>query len=225
MILNVGIGVEGDRSDVVNAFLCLAVQGFDIAERMGEAESRDAHLVGREPVEHERVVGVGTVRDGDFARGELRVCGDLTRGTRNAHARTLGARLIRTATAAASRTFITSANTNQYSPKKTAFLKEPVATASQLMPIAKSNNSATIPAAAARAKVLCPRSNKNPARLATNGYAIRYLPVKPNNCNVPPGPAELNTGNPAAPSARYKTIAANARRGPSRSPTTRTPKF
>ena len=71
VVLNVGIGVERDGGDVVNAvaFPRLLVQGLDVAKRMSEAQPGNAHLVGGQSIEHEGVVGVGAVRDADLASG------------------------------------------------------------------------------------------------------------------------------------------------------------
>ena len=71
IILDVGIGVERDGRDVINAvaFPRLLVQGLDVAKRMSEAQSGNAHLVGGQSIEHEGVVGVGAVRDADLASG------------------------------------------------------------------------------------------------------------------------------------------------------------
>ena len=67
MILNVGVGVKGNRGNIVDAFHGLAVQGFYVAKRVGKAQAGHANLVGSEPVKHEGIVRVGTVGDCDFA--------------------------------------------------------------------------------------------------------------------------------------------------------------
>ena len=67
LVLDVRIGVKGDRRDVVEAVHGFAIQGLDIAKRVGKLHPRHANLVGRHAVKHEGVVGVGTVRDRDFA--------------------------------------------------------------------------------------------------------------------------------------------------------------
>ena len=70
VLLQVGIGVEGDGGDVVEGLVDGAlVEGLDVGQGVGELEARDAHLVGGQPVEHEGVVGVGAVGDGDFLDG------------------------------------------------------------------------------------------------------------------------------------------------------------
>ena len=68
VVLNIGIGVERDGGDVVNAVALprLLVQRLNVAERVGEAQAGNAHLVGGQRIEHEGVVGVGTVRDADL---------------------------------------------------------------------------------------------------------------------------------------------------------------
>ena len=69
VVLQVGIGVEGDGGDVVEGFVDGAlVEGLDVGESVGELVAGDADFVGGEAVEHEGVVGVGTVGDADFAR-------------------------------------------------------------------------------------------------------------------------------------------------------------
>ena len=60
--------MEGDRGDVVKGFADgLLVQRLDVGEGVGELEARNPNLVGGKAVEHERVVGIGAVGDGDFA--------------------------------------------------------------------------------------------------------------------------------------------------------------
>ena len=67
VVLEVGVGVETDGGDVVEGFFAGAlVEGFNVAESVGEAIARDADLVGGEAVEHEGVIGVGTVGDGNI---------------------------------------------------------------------------------------------------------------------------------------------------------------
>ena len=66
-VLEVGVGVEADGGDVVEGlFAGAAVEGFDVAEGVVEAVAGDADLVGGQAVEHEGVVGVGTMGDGDI---------------------------------------------------------------------------------------------------------------------------------------------------------------
>ena len=124
VILNVGIGVERDGRDVVNAvaFPRLLVQGLDVAKRMSEAQSGNAHLVGGQSVKHERVVGVGAVRDADLTSGRSaarRILGFRyeSRVSRRrfdeTHACSLRTRCHPVETPAANMTLITSANTNQ----------------------------------------------------------------------------------------------------------------
>ena len=62
--------MEGDGGDVVEGLVDGAVvEGLDVGEGVGELEAGDADLVGGEAVEHEGVVGVGAVGDGDFLNG------------------------------------------------------------------------------------------------------------------------------------------------------------
>src|SRR6202011_3107546 len=66
--LDIGVGVEAYSRNIVKGFsLGAAVEGFNVAEGMGEAVARNTNLVRGQAVKHERVVGVGTVSDGDFA--------------------------------------------------------------------------------------------------------------------------------------------------------------
>jgi hypothetical protein len=70
VVLQVGVGVEGDGGDVVEGLVDGAViEGLDIGEGVGELVARDANLVGGEAVEHEGVVGVGAVGDADLLNG------------------------------------------------------------------------------------------------------------------------------------------------------------
>jgi hypothetical protein len=69
--------VKADGGNVVEGFsLRAAVEGFNVAEGVGEAVAGHADLVGGEAVKHECVVGVGAVGNGDFAnaRGGDGVC-------------------------------------------------------------------------------------------------------------------------------------------------------
>ena len=67
VVLEVGVGVEADGGDVVEGFIAgAAVEGFDVAEGVGEAIAGDADLVGGQAIEHEGVIGVGTMGDGDI---------------------------------------------------------------------------------------------------------------------------------------------------------------
>ena len=68
VVLNVGERVKRDCGQVVNTFHCFAIQRLDVAEGVCEAQARYADFVGRQPVEHEGIVGVGAVGDGDLAR-------------------------------------------------------------------------------------------------------------------------------------------------------------
>ena len=68
VVLNIWIGVERNSGDVVHAVVLtrLLVQGLDVTEGMRKAQPGDAHLVGGQRVEHESIIGVGTVRDADL---------------------------------------------------------------------------------------------------------------------------------------------------------------
>ena len=70
VVLQVGIGVEGDGGDVVEGLVDGAVvEGLDVGEGVGELEAGDSDLVGGEAVEHEGVVGVGAMGDADLSNG------------------------------------------------------------------------------------------------------------------------------------------------------------
>jgi len=84
IVLQVGIRVERDRGDVIKGFADRPlVQGFNVGEGVGELVAWDTNLVGREPVEHKRVVGVRAVGNADLlSRGGgggdvLRILGRL----------------------------------------------------------------------------------------------------------------------------------------------------
>src|SRR5271167_1652443 len=67
LVLDVGISMKRNRGDVVDAVQGFAVQGLDIAKRMGKFHSGHANLVRRHAIKHEGVVGVRTVGDGYLA--------------------------------------------------------------------------------------------------------------------------------------------------------------
>ena len=59
--------MEADGSDVEEGLIAGAlVEGLDVAQGVGEAIAGDADLVGGQAIEHEGVIGVGTVGDGDI---------------------------------------------------------------------------------------------------------------------------------------------------------------
>src|SRR5712692_9437140 len=106
--------MEGDGRHVVYAFYRLLIQSFNIAKCMSKAQAGDTHLVSGQSVEHECIVGIWTVSDGNLASVGRRTAVRVILGFYcDAHTSTLLARRKRTATAAAAITFITSANTNQ----------------------------------------------------------------------------------------------------------------
>ena len=63
LVRHVGIGMEGNRRDLVFAFEGFPVQGFDIAKHVDVIEIAGIDLARGQRVEHECVVGVGTVRN------------------------------------------------------------------------------------------------------------------------------------------------------------------
>ena len=68
-VLQVRIRVEGDRGHVEVGFANRpVVQRLNVAKHMGELETRNANLVGRQTVEHECVVRIRTVCNLDFYR-------------------------------------------------------------------------------------------------------------------------------------------------------------
>jgi hypothetical protein len=69
VLLQIGIGVKADGRDVKESLvLGAAVEGFDVAKRVGKAIAGNADLVGGQAIKHECVVGVGTMRDRDIDR-------------------------------------------------------------------------------------------------------------------------------------------------------------
>ena len=44
-VLYVGIGVEGNRADIIDAFLRLLIERLDVAKRVGETQTRGADFV------------------------------------------------------------------------------------------------------------------------------------------------------------------------------------
>src|ERR1035437_1062585 len=79
VLLQVGVGVEADGGDVEEGLLLgAAVEGLDVAEGVREPVARDADLVGGQAIEHEGVIGVGTMGDGDVELGgKAFYCGTL----------------------------------------------------------------------------------------------------------------------------------------------------
>jgi hypothetical protein len=65
LVGDVGVGVEADGRHLVDAARGLLVQGLYVFEDVLEFEIARVELAGREAVEHEGVVGVGRVGDGD----------------------------------------------------------------------------------------------------------------------------------------------------------------
>src|SRR6185437_5028301 len=65
--LDVGIGVKADGGYVEEGFVLRSpVECLDVTQSVREPESGNANLAGGHAVEHESVVGVGTVRDGNI---------------------------------------------------------------------------------------------------------------------------------------------------------------
>ena len=210
------------------------------AERVGELHPGHANLVGRHAVEHEGVVGVGTVGDSDFASVFSGIAGHKSAVTRelpevrdyrlreitanDAASTSCGAD--ERAAAAAIITFDTSAKKNGYSPKNAACRQLWVIIASQPMPAANSTTSAAIAASqiaqrswAGRAR----RSSRPGTRPPDMPTDIRRSAPAFERCR--PGPTEAKTGRPIAPHARYSAAAANPRRLPRVSPTSSTPNW
>ena len=81
---------------------------------MSKAQPGHAHFISGQSVEHECIVGIWAVGNGNLASVGRRTTVRVIFGIYcDAHASTLLARRRRTATAAAAITLITSANTNQ----------------------------------------------------------------------------------------------------------------
>ena len=67
VVLHVGVSVKADGGDIVKSIvLSSAIERFNVAQGVGELVSGHADLVCGKSVEHEGIVGVGTVRDGDI---------------------------------------------------------------------------------------------------------------------------------------------------------------
>ena len=66
LVGHVGIGVEGNRGDLVPARARALVQGLDVHELVLDVEVARGHLPLGEAVEHEGVVAVGAVGQGDL---------------------------------------------------------------------------------------------------------------------------------------------------------------
>jgi len=59
--------MKADRAHIEKRFFAGAsVQGFNVAKRVRKVIARHADFVGGQAVKHERVIGIGTMRDGDF---------------------------------------------------------------------------------------------------------------------------------------------------------------
>ena len=72
---DVGVGVEGDGGDVELACHRAPVQRLDVGELVVEREALGVDRAVRETVEHESVVGVRTVREGDLSHRRILVAG------------------------------------------------------------------------------------------------------------------------------------------------------
>ena len=131
--------MKGDRGDVVDAFPRFLIQGLDVAESVRETQAGSAHLMRRQSIKHEGIVGVRAVRDLDLAK--LAGCTDIDWilwFRRLLSSELLGAsgslaaeaafkslvRRQRVAMPAANITLKTSAAMNQYRPKYAAFASE-----------------------------------------------------------------------------------------------------
>ena len=70
--------MKGDRGYIVKtfAFASFSIQSLDIAQSMRVADALGAHLIGRQTIEHECIVGVRAMRNGDFAhvRSRCAIC-------------------------------------------------------------------------------------------------------------------------------------------------------
>ena len=69
VLLDVGVGVEADGLTIVEGlFARAAIESLYVAKRMAEVIAGDANLIRCQAVEHEGIIGVGAVGDGDFHR-------------------------------------------------------------------------------------------------------------------------------------------------------------
>ena len=65
LVGEVRVGVKRDRGDLVLAVERGAVQGLDVGEHLVDLDAAGVDGAARQAEEHERVVRVGTMRDGD----------------------------------------------------------------------------------------------------------------------------------------------------------------
>ena len=65
------VGVERDGRDFVPALKGGTVQRLDIGQHLVDLDAVDANGAARQAVEHERIVRVRAVRDGDLHRGRI----------------------------------------------------------------------------------------------------------------------------------------------------------
>ena len=67
LVDQVRVGVERDRRHLVRALERRAVQRLDVREHLVDDDAAGVDVAARQPEEHERVVGIRAVRDGDPA--------------------------------------------------------------------------------------------------------------------------------------------------------------
>ena len=66
LVGDVRIGMIGDGAEIVLAFHGLAVQRLDVLQHVAKGDSRRAHLLRRQAIKHEGVVGIRAVSADDF---------------------------------------------------------------------------------------------------------------------------------------------------------------
>ena len=77
------VRVEGDSGHFVSPLERCAIQGLDVGENLIDLQAVRLYGAARQAVEHERIVGIWTVRYGDFhfhlhiivVRGQIRLRG------------------------------------------------------------------------------------------------------------------------------------------------------
>ena len=65
LVRDVRVGMKANRGDIVSFLVGRFVQGLNVFQNVLEFEIAGFNLVRREPVEHEGVVRIGRVREGD----------------------------------------------------------------------------------------------------------------------------------------------------------------
>src|SRR5205823_11247886 len=166
LLLHVRIGVKRNRSHIVVAFERPPIQCLDVAQSVFESQPGHTNFFAGQAVEHEGVVGIRTVRDGNSAHRFRRDGDGGVHASQDCWLR--GIILAALAMPAAAPTFAISARRNGYRPQLAAMRNGAWnANISQPIPAANKIISAMTEALSARAKPPLPCNA--PARNATSG--------------------------------------------------------